>query len=177
MTAYYVLGAIFVLFALGLTAIGLTRDDFPPTRGGGRALMAVAGLIAIVTFGVLLATTEREHPREEAAEKAAEEKAAGGEREGALPELRDQRVVEDEYSIKYTGGVLRAGETAFEVVNEGQVPHDLAVEGVEGAKTPLIDGGKSARLVVQLDPGDYKLICTVPGHEQLGMSTDLKVGG
>ena len=44
MTIYFVLGGVLVAWALILTALGLRRDDFPPSRSAGRRLMAFAGL-------------------------------------------------------------------------------------------------------------------------------------
>jgi uncharacterized cupredoxin-like copper-binding protein len=181
MTAYYVLGAVFVVLALVLSAIGLTRDGFPGSPAAGRAIVLGVGLFAVVTFGVLLATTEKEHPREHAAAEAAEKKEAaeggggaesGGEAEGGGP----IEVVENEYSIELPAGEkLRAGKQEFEVANEGKVPHDLAVVNGKETKTPLIDGGEKASLEVDLQPGKHKLYCTVPGHEELGMKTEVTV--
>jgi uncharacterized cupredoxin-like copper-binding protein len=186
MTAYYVLGITFVVFALVLSALGLTRDGFPPSVPAGRALMAVGGLIAVITFGVLLASTEREHPREEAAEKAAEKKAeeaakgAPGEQPaGGEPGGGAVKVVEKEYSIELAdGATLKPGKVTFEVANEGKIQHDLAVQdGGQEAKTPLIDAGKEAKLPVELKPAKYRLFCTVPGHAELGMDKEVTVGG
>jgi plastocyanin len=179
-TAYYVLGITFVLFAFGLFAIGVTREDFPPTLRGGRVVMAIAGLIALVTFAVLVSTTEPEHPREEAAEKAAEKKAeeAGGAKPGEAAGGAVQ-VAEKEYSITLPGGdKLKSGKLTLAVANQGKIPHDVEIENApKKPKTPLIDPGKNVSLEADLKPGKYTLICTVPGHEQLGMKTDIQVGG
>jgi uncharacterized cupredoxin-like copper-binding protein len=181
MAAYYVLGITFVLFAVVLTALGLTRENFPPTRSGGRALMALAGGVAVVTFVALVAVTHREHPREEAkaeaAEKKAEQQPPPG--EAAKPPAAGSAIAvsEKEYSIQLAGGsTLKAGKVTFDVKNIGKIQHDLAVEDGQEKKTPLIDSGKSAKLSVDLKPGKYKLYCTVPGHEQLGMKQEVTVG-
>jgi plastocyanin len=185
---YYVIGIALVLWALALTALGVTRPGFPPTRQGGRALMAVSGVLVAGTLIAVIASTEREHPREEAKAEAAEraearEQLAPGGRAGGQEAGEKQAeggivpVVEDEYSVKLPGGsALGAGPYAFNVVNRGKIEHDLAVEGAGvDEKTPLIKGGDSAKLEVQLETGRYKLYCTVPGHEELGMKTDLTV--
>jgi plastocyanin len=177
MSAYYVIAIVIAVGAIVLTAIGLTREDFPPSPGAARVLML--GTLVLVGAGVvaLLATTKREHPREEAAHAAAEKKAeepgaakpgGGGE---AVP------VVESEYKVTLPGGEqLEPGPHTFAVQNEGKIDHDLAVEGggLE-EKTPLIGPGKNADLRADLKPGKYKFYCTVPGHEQLGMKTDVTV--
>jgi uncharacterized cupredoxin-like copper-binding protein len=178
MAVYYVLGSALVVFALVLFAIGQTREGFPPSVSAGRRLMAVAGILVAATFAVLVATTEKEHPREhakaEAAEKKVEGEAPGGPQRagGAVP------VSEKEYSVQLAGGdTLGPGRNSFDVTNEGKIEHDLAVEGAGiEKKTPLIAPGKSAKLEVGLKPGKYKLYCTVPGHEQLGMRTEVTVG-
>jgi azurin len=175
MAVYYVLGSCMVVFALVLTAIGLTRDKFPTTTRGARALIGLAGLLALVTFVVLIANTEVEHPREEA---KAEELEAKAEEEGAKPAAgAEAPVVEDEYSIKLTDAKqFKAGPVSFAVQNAGKIQHDLAVEGPGvKAKTPLLDAGQEKALDVRLKTGNYKLFCTVPGHEQLGMKTEITV--
>jgi len=61
------------------------------------------------------------------------------------------------------------------VMNSGQVQHNLAVDGTNLA-TPMIDPGQSAHLdLSSLSPGDYTLICQVPGHKDAGMKAALHV--
>src|SRR5688572_11115080 len=110
MSAYYVIAIVIAVGAIVLSAIGLTREDFPPTARAGRAVMA--GTLVLVVAGViaLLATTHVEHPREEAAEAAAEkakEKVAEEGKKGQVgtPESGETvAVTEDEYSIAMEGG-------------------------------------------------------------------------
>lgn len=174
MAVYFVIGGVLVAWALILTFGGMARDKDFPDKSTGRMLMALSAGLAIAVFGALLATTEKEHPREEAKKEAAEEKpgeAPGGGKSAIV-------VNEKEYSIELAGGAApHAGPLALDVKNVGKVPHDLAIEGGGGKepKTPLIDPGKSAQLQANLKPGKYKFYCTVPGHEQLGMKTEVTV--
>lgn len=190
MTAYYVIAIVIAVGAIVLSAIGLTRADFPPTRAAARAVMAGAAVLVLAGVVTLLATSEREHPREEAAEaaeRAAEEPAAaergapaegegGGAAQGGPARVE---VVEDEFSIALEGGAeLEAGPHTFAVANQGQIEHDLAIAGEtlrEEPKTPLLDGGQTAELEVDLEPGEYRFYCTVPGHAQSGMEIDVTV--
>ena len=188
MAVYFVLGACLVAWALLLTFGGMARGkDFPDASTGRLLLFGSAGL-AVAVFVAMVATTSKEHPRIEAKEKAAEEKEAkeratgAGESQGQEGGQKQKAggpvlVTEKEYSIRLPAKAFDAGPYGFEVKNEGKVPHDLAVEkaGAVVEKTPLIDGGKTAKLEVQLDPATYKLYCTVPGHEQLGMKTTIEV--
>jgi uncharacterized cupredoxin-like copper-binding protein len=191
MAVYFVLGSILVAWGLGLAIFGLLRPDFPPSGSAGRALVGVTVLIMASTLVALLATTEKEHPREEAA-KAAEEKKASREAEetratGSAPSesapgggAKTVKVSEKEFSIALAGGnKLQAGKYTFAVDNAGKIQHDLAIEGGElkETKTPLIDAGQSKSLSVDLKPGKYTFYCSVPGHEQSGMKVSVTVAG
>ena len=89
-----------------------------------------------------------------------------------------------------------AGEVVFEVHNDGAAAHDLLVIKTDLAPDalPIADGvvdqeaageviGKlelipSGEIVVEpydFEPGNYVLICTVPGHYQQGMNASLTV--
>ena len=68
------------------------------------------------------------------------------------------------------------GKVTLTVRNTGKIQHDLVVSGPGGAKTPLIDPGKTAKLTVTLAAGSYTLYCSVPGHRAAGMVAKLTVG-
>ncbi|QYG94069.1 hypothetical protein HC251_17575 [Iamia sp. SCSIO 61187] len=62
------------------------------------------------------------------------------------------------------------------VTNEGTAAHDLTVEDQDLA-TPALDAGGEAELDVSaLAPGSYTLFCSIPGHRESGMETDLTIG-
>jgi plastocyanin len=65
------------------------------------------------------------------------------------------------------------------VRNDGQIAHNLTVTPTESSKeligTDSFLGGRSEKLKVDLSPGRYTIVCTVPGHEQLGMVGSLTV--
>ena len=63
----------------------------------------------------------------------------------------------------------------LDVTNNGTMQHNLAVEGTQLA-TPMLDAGKTAHLdLSSLQPGDYTVICQVPGHSAAGMTAKLHV--
>lgn len=171
-----------VVLALVLSAVGLTRENFPPSKGVARAIIGGTLLLVLVGAGVLLAVTDKEHPREEAAEQAelAAERAAGENPEGAVQGEgggKTVRALEKEFSIKLDGGTtLNADKYRFRVVNEGKIDHDLEIEG-EGVeeKTALIGPGEEADLEADLKAGSYRFYCTVPGHAESGMDVDVTV--
>jgi plastocyanin len=71
---------------------------------------------------------------------------------------------------------ISAGSTTFVVTNRGTMPHDFAIT-VSGQqhKTPLINPGESSSFTVELTPGEYQYLCTVPGHDILGMQGTLTI--
>jgi plastocyanin len=77
--------------------------------------------------------------------------------------------------------VLR-GQT-LTVVNEGGIAHNLTIErGTNpGEETERLAGtdsflkGDTEHLRVDLTPGRYVMVCTVPGHRELGMVGTLAV--
>ena len=179
MSAYYVIAIVIAVGAVVLSAIGLTREDFPPSDRAGRVLMAGTFLLVLSGVVALLATTHVEHPREEAAEAAAGE-AEKAEGEGAVQGEgggKTVRAEEGEFFIKLeSGDQLKPAKYSFRVVNRGKIDHDLAIEGsgVE-EKTPLIGPGEEGSLESDLKPGKYRFYCTVPGHAESGMETDVTV--
>jgi uncharacterized cupredoxin-like copper-binding protein len=86
-------------------------------------------------------------------------------------------VSETEFKIKVSQSSFKAGSYELDLKNDGQIQHDLVVKGpgVNDEKTPVIDGGKTAKLTVDLKSGTYELYCSVPGHKQAGMDTKITV--
>jgi uncharacterized cupredoxin-like copper-binding protein len=66
-----------------------------------------------------------------------------------------------------TKSIAKPGAVTFVVKNVGQVVHDFRIYG---KKTPLLQPGKTAKLVVTFKKkGKYPYSCTVPGHASAGM--------
>lgn len=67
----------------------------------------------------------------------------------------------------------KPGKVTFSFKNIGHVLHDFKING---KKTPLIQPGKTAKLVVDFKKkGTYPYLCTVPGHAEAGMKGVFKV--
>jgi uncharacterized cupredoxin-like copper-binding protein len=63
--------------------------------------------------------------------------------------------------------LAKPGSVTFVFKNVGHVVHNL---NINGKTTPLMQPGKSARLVVVFrKSGRYPYLCTVPGHAAAGM--------
>jgi FtsP/CotA-like multicopper oxidase with cupredoxin domain len=67
----------------------------------------------------------------------------------------------------------------FHVANAGQTAHSFAlVIGSQTLQSPMIDAGGTGELrVPAIDPGTYQALCTVPGHDQLGMTATVIAAG
>lgn len=64
----------------------------------------------------------------------------------------------------------------LKLVNEGKATHSLTIDGT-GIASPMIVGGESDELIVNLPPGTYVIGCDVPGHRLAGMTGTLTVEG
>lgn len=66
-----------------------------------------------------------------------------------------------------TKSTRKPGKVTFVFRNVGHVLHDFKIHG---KKTPLIQPGKTVKLVVTFKKkGKYPYLCTVPGHAAAGM--------
>lgn len=87
-------------------------------------------------------------------------------------------VVGDEYSFDPSNVVVRGGgKLEIELRNEGSIAHNLRVfDGDrEVGGTPTFPGGETRSGTVRLEPGRYRIVCTVGDHAELGMVGTLKV--
>jgi hypothetical protein len=49
--AYHVCGVLFAVWAVVVSFLGITREDFPATAGAQRAVAVVSVLLALATIG------------------------------------------------------------------------------------------------------------------------------
>jgi plastocyanin len=71
----------------------------------------------------------------------------------------------------------RAGRVRLELVNPSQTEHSLCVESAEQGPLGCTGTFRANRstLRLQLGPGRYTFICSVPGHREAGMEGDLTI--
>ncbi len=94
------------------------------------------------------------------------------------PSVPHVQVSAVEYAFTLSRTTVPAGKVVFQFVNNGQDEHNLQIEPSEGppagsfADTPSkgIDD-----LTLEMQPGTYTLLCSLPAHEQLGMKATLTV--
>lgn len=83
-----------------------------------------------------------------------------------------------EWAVTLSTKELKAGKVQFNVTNDGQFTHDLAVldNGNSLGATPKFKKGEGAKtLQVELKPGTYQVICDITGHPDKGMKTEITV--
>ena len=162
-----VMAAVFIGFALAASFLAPRRwPDFP-----GRNGLSVFIIACLALFVAMLAAVSVFGAESEANGASAHEGAAAG---------RTVDVSETEFKITLPKlSTLTAGEYHFVVKNDGQIAHDLVIQGPKvpaGARTPTIQPGGTADLAVSLAAGRYTLYCSIDGHRKLGMVAQLSVG-
>jgi uncharacterized cupredoxin-like copper-binding protein len=94
------------------------------------------------------------------------------------------RLTLDEYRVVPQNIVVKPGRMKFDVRNRGRLTHNLAIQipGGPGGKPVEISrtatmqpGARAEPIKVTLLPGDYRLVCTIANHDDLGQYATLKV--
>jgi uncharacterized cupredoxin-like copper-binding protein len=83
-----------------------------------------------------------------------------------------------DYKFNPSDPSVKSGVVTFNLKNDGQQPHSLEIEDVNGQDQEIegdVSPGQSGTLKVNLPPGKYEFYCPVPGHKELGMEGDITV--
>jgi plastocyanin len=195
-------GAAFVAFALvSAFLLPAFRPDYPGKRGLPAFLTLTTALFVGMMFAVFFFGREPSEGRAEGGSTGAEGPPASTPTPPAPPTTapsstgststgsstaasttaptapKSVPVKESEFKIELPSTSLSPGKYTFDLTNAGHIGHDLVVDGpgVSDEKTPVIDGGKTAKLTVELKSGTYDFYCSVPGHKQAGMDVKVKV--
>jgi alcohol dehydrogenase (cytochrome c) len=146
---------------------------------GINAFPAVTKNMLIVGAG---ATGKQKHPQNEivayslnAPAGGAATRSAGTSSSGSGPAVPSARATGASVQVKggefffrlSTKTAKKPGKVTFVFKNIGHVQHDFRIKGKQ---TPLLQPGKTAKLVVTFKKkGKYTYLCTVPGHAAAGM--------
>jgi hypothetical protein len=95
------------------------------------------------------------------------------------------RLMLDEYRVvPQSIVVVKPKRMKFDVRNDGRLTHNLAIQIPEGpdgrpvevARTETMQPGERAEAIkLTLQPGEYRLVCTIANHDDLGQYGTLKV--
>jgi plastocyanin len=202
-TLFYIVGAVLAVSAVVASVLGLRLESFPG-RAAPLVFIWFAVLVGgATTLAVLHAQDEQEAKAAElqAADVKVEEEEelsvggaeAPGEEQGASEEQAGGGGQEPA-AAKGPGGTLKLaadptaiafdttklsskpGKVTIEFTNPAPLEHDVAIEedGKQIAVSQRITEGKTS-VSVDLAPGTYTFLCTVPGHAEAGMEGTLVV--
>jgi uncharacterized cupredoxin-like copper-binding protein len=94
------------------------------------------------------------------------------------------RVTLDDYAIMPQDISVPAGRVELVARNAGRLTHNLRVEVPPGdpgeqseplGGTPTAQPGQTVRATLRLEPGTYRLRCSLANHDDLGMHGELTV--
>jgi plastocyanin len=165
--AFHVLGGLFAVWAVVLTAIGIRREDFP--RAGLQTL-------AVGTISVVLAASAISSGIVTSAQEDHEEEDAAGDEGGGGGALTLSADPGGDLSFDTDTLEAGAGRVTIEMENPSTVPHNVSIEGrgVDEEGRTVEQGGTST-VTAELQPGEYEFYCSVAGHREGGMEGTLTV--
>jgi plastocyanin len=80
-------------------------------------------------------------------------------------------VTQVDYRFRPQALEARRGRLVLTVVNRARLPHTLRLVrgGREVLRIPSVAPGARATVARRLRPGDYRMLCAIGNHEELGM--------
>ena len=148
---------------------------------GKRLLTVLTVLLSIAALGVVSGCgDDDDEDTDVAATTATEETTAtapaggAGGGEATSVEMTEYEFIPNDLSVS-------AGDT-LALENTGELPHNLTIVegepeagGAEVAASDDFDGGDSGEMTVDAEPGEYGILCTIPGHADQGMTGTIQV--
>jgi plastocyanin len=171
--AFHVIGGLFAVWAVTVTAIGIRREDFPRPGAQTVAVGTISVLLAAAAIGSGIVTSALEEEDEHAEEGDAAERQGAGDGGRTLTLSADPG---GDLSFDTETLEAPAGQLTIEMENPSSVPHNVSVEGRgvdEEGKT--VGQGGTSTVTAELQPGEYDFYCSVAGHRQGGMEGTLTV--
>ena len=101
----------------------------------------------------------------------------GGDEPTAVVRDASVEISLDEFSIRPQNIEVRAGHATITVADRGRLRHSFRLWGAESAPVEidsLLPGDEIERRA-DLTPGEYRMVCTVSNHAELGMTGRLVV--
>lgn len=104
------------------------------------------------------------------------------------PEANAVGITADDHTSPYTyrpsHSTVKAGELTVQLINKGEDEHNMDMEKVgpgDAPEGPIVvavsaaSKGASTPTTVDVEPGTYRMWCTLPGHAEKGMETTITV--
>ena len=135
----------------------------------------LAAMLCVALVGFLVGCGDDDDESTTSAATTTTEAAAGG--GGAATEVGMTEFKFDPSDLE-----VSAGDT-LTLNNDGKIPHNLTIVegddplggGAELAASDDVSPGDSGELTVDVEPGTYSFLCTIPGHAEDGMTGSITV--
>jgi plastocyanin len=101
----------------------------------------------------------------------------GGDEPTAHVRGHEVQITLDEFSIAPQNVTVAAGRVRFTIANRGRLRHQFRLWGKDSAPVEIdtIFPGDEVVRTADLKPGEYRMVCTVSNHAELGMTGRLIV--
>ena len=76
-------------------------------------------------------------------------------------------VAEDTLSFDRDDYSVPAGEVTIDYENGGNIAHTLLIDGIDDFKLAVASSGDTDEGTTELETGDYRIYCDVPGHSDM----------
>ncbi|HET6952623.1 MAG TPA: plastocyanin/azurin family copper-binding protein [Acidimicrobiales bacterium] len=76
-------------------------------------------------------------------------------------------VAQDTLRFDHDSYSADAGEVTITYENDGSLVHTLLIDGVDDFKLQVSASGDTDSGTVDLEPGEYRIYCDVPGHSSM----------
>ncbi len=142
-----------------------------------RARPAVAAAVATLAAATGAAAATAADPTTAAASPA----PTGPTAEAKSSAFSRLLVSASEYRLTLSRGRVARGPASIQLLNKGEDDHDLRLRrisrrtGRPTARWALTAPGRLSEVELRLSSGRYRLWCSLPGHERLGMQATLRV--
>lgn len=133
-----------------------------------RYLTVLLAVVGVVTLGAC-STQEPEVTVDD--QVPGNQQAQGPESSLGSATVQEEPVefVSTDFAFPEAPETLTAGEVTFELVNEGGVVHNVAIEELDDVVVVEAQPGQREVGPIDLPPGTYTYYCAIPGHRELGM--------
>ena len=101
----------------------------------------------------------------------------GGDEPTAVVRNATVEISLDEFFITPQNLTAKPGHMTLRVANRGRLRHSFRLWGADSAPVEIesIFQGAATVRVAELEPGEYRMVCTVSNHAELGMTGRLVV--
>lgn len=162
---------------LGRSSVeGVVRKQIELPQGGQMPANLVKGQDAEDVAGYVADVVGKKPSGATGASRAGGAQQGGAARANARNEVSIPTDPTGQLRFQASSATAKAGKVTLLSKNESPVPHDISVKGgsVDEQGKQVQNGGTS-KVSIELKPGKYVFYCSVPGHEQGGMTGTLTV--